>query len=312
MKNVLVTGGAGFIGSNLVEYLLERDYNVRVVDNLFAGSKDNLSGVMDDIDFIESDIRDMTSMIGHCRDIDGIVHLAAISSVALSIEEPVMCNDVNINATINLLNIAKKQGVAKFVFASSSAIYGNPEEDVPVNEEAKAYPLTPYAISKYTSEMYCDVYSKLYNLPAVALRLFNVYGMKQNAKSEYSAVIPKFIEALNNHNSPTIYGDGEQTRDFVYVKDVVAAMELALNSEAVGTYNIASGKSYSVNELAEMIKKLLKKDLNINYQPQRTGEVKFSQADITLAKEKLGFEPAYLLEDGIKDKLKSLNMPVSV
>lgn len=312
MKNILVTGGAGFIGSNLVEYLLERNYNVRVVDNLFAGSKDNLSEVINDIEFVNSDIRDITSMIGHCRDMDGVVHLAAISSVALSVEEPVMCNDVNINATMNMLNIARGQGVKKVVFASSSAIYGNPEEDVPVNENCKAMPLTPYAISKYTSEMYCDVYSKLYNLPAVALRLFNVFGTKQNAKSEYSAVIPKFIDALNNHNPPIIYGDGEQTRDFVYVKDVVAAMELALTSDVTGTFNIASGESYSVNELAEIIKKLLNKDINTHYEPERSGEVKFSQADISLAKNKLGFEPAYSLQDGIKDTLMSLNLPVSV
>ncbi|MGD9581439.1 MAG: GDP-mannose 4,6-dehydratase [Vampirovibrionia bacterium] len=312
MKNVLITGGAGFIGSNLVEYLLERNYNVRVVDSLFAGSKDNLKDFLSDIEFYENDIRDLTAMISHCRDIDGIVHLAAISSVALSIEEPIMCNDVNISATINLLNIARNQGVKKFVFASSSAIYGNPDTDKPVSEDLKPDPLTPYAVSKLTSEMYCDIYTKIYNLPSVALRLFNVYGVKQNAKSEYSAVIPKFIDALNNLSSPTIFGDGEQTRDFVYVKDVISAMELALTTDTTGIFNIASGNSYSVNELAELIKKLLNKDINVSYEPERTGEVKFSQADITLAKEKLGFVPKYALSDGIKDKLQSLNLPVSV
>ena len=311
MKNILVTGGAGFIGSHIVEYLVEHGHSVTVIDNLFSGSVNNLSEVIKKIEFIEGDIRDKDLLFKHCKSTGGIIHLAAISSVPMSVENPLTCNEVNIDSTLNLLQIAKECNVKKVVFASSSAVYGNPAKEVLVTESDKTAPLTPYAISKYTGELYCQTYSEIYNLQTIALRLFNVYGPRQNPDSEYSAVIAKFINALNSDKQPSIYGDGYQTRDFIYIKDVVSAFALALKTDQTGVYNIASGHSYSVNELFEILTKVLGKTIEANYFEPRIGEVKYSQASISLAQSKLKFQPAFTLEQGLKDKLDKMNIVVN-
>ena len=310
MKNVLITGGAGFIGSNLAEYLLEKGHNITIIDDLSTGSRKNLSKIINDINFIEADIRDNAIIEDICKNIDGIVHLAAVSSVALSVEKPLYCNEVNIDATLNLLNTARDYDICKFVFASSSAVYGNPPGDILVSEKNKTFPLTPYAVSKLTGEMYCQVFTELYSLCAISLRLFNVYGARQNPRSEYSAVIPKFIDSIANNTSPTIYGDGYQTRDFIYIKDVISAIELALKMDRTGVYNIASGSSYSINELISILTTLFGKNVKPVYAPARYGEVKYSQADISLAKSQLRFNPLYSLEEGLRDTFLQLDIPV--
>lgn len=303
IKNILITGGAGFIGSHLAEFLVKQGYSVKVIDNLSTGSKSNLAEVLNDIEFIESDIRNTDVMYKYCNDVDCIIHLAAISSVALSINQPITCNEINLNATLNLLNIAAKTGIKKFIFASSCAVYGNPEKEVLVSESNKAFPLNPYAVTKLAAEKYCQVFTEIYNLPTISLRLFNVYGTKQSTVNDYSAVIPKFLGKLINNLPPTIYGDGLQTRDFVYINDVITAFSLVLETDQTGVYNIASGNSYSVNELFEVISSVLGKSIKPIYADPKPGEVRFSSANISLAQNKLKYYPKYTLTDGLKHML---------
>lgn len=302
-QKVLITGGAGFIGSTLAEYLLDKNYSVRVIDNLFSGSISNLSTVINDIEFIELDIRNSKALSIYCKSVDYIIHLAAASSVSGSIEAPDICSEVNIGASLKLLEIAAQNNVKRFVVASSCAVYGNRSGDNKLKENNELDPLSPYAVSKLTVEYYCKIYSAYYKIPAICLRLFNVYGAKQNINSDYAAVIPRFVYLISNNLSPTIFGDGHQTRDFIYIKDVVSAFEKAINTEATGIFNIASGQSYDINELYYIIAKLSGKDPGVVYKPARKGEVRFSRSDITLAQTKLNFTPQFNLESGLKDLL---------
>ena len=276
-KNILITGGAGFIGSHIANELTKQNY-VTVVDNLSTGNIKNLNDSNDEnLKIIEGDLRkinldDLTS------DIDYIFHLAAMASVPLSVENPIECNDVNVNATVKLLNSAVKNDVEKVIFSSSSAVYGE-NKNMPLKETEPPMPNSPYAVSKASCELYLESFYESYGLNYAALRYFNVFGPGQDKNSKYAAVIPNFISALLEGKQPVIYGDGEQTRDFVYVSDVVEANIQASQSEYNGIVNVASGEKLTVNRLYEIVKNTLGSDVEPNYLPERLGDIKHSLAD---------------------------------
>jgi len=231
MSFYLVTGGAGFIGSNIVEALVERDEKVRVVDNFSTGKRGNLFPFMDRIELLEADVLDLDAMQGACQGIDYVLHQAALPSVPRSVADPMSSTKVNIDGTVNVLWASKEAGVKRVVYASSSSVYGN-QPVLPKKEDMPADPLSPYAISKYGGELYTHVFHQIYGLSTVALRYFNVFGPRQDPNSQYAAVIPKFINAFMNGKSPVVFGDGKQSRDFTYVKNVVQANLLAATAEA--------------------------------------------------------------------------------
>ena len=287
-KKVAVTGGLGFIGSHLVERLNENNELV-IVDNQSSGNIKNIQ----DLDFsrIDTDFGDITrvNLERIFEDVDYVYHMAAVTSVPQSVNDPLRSNEVNITGTLKVLEAAKKCGVRKLIFSSSSAVYGE-TESLPINEKNPINPLSPYAVTKATGELYCRVYSEIYDLPTIALRYFNVFGPKQDPKSQYAAVIPIFIDKILKNQRPVIYGDGEQTRDFVNVKHVVDANILAAESNETGTYNIGLGKSTTINYLFEMIKETMEKDIKPVYKNERHGEIKHSVADISKARS-IGYSP---------------------
>ncbi len=306
MKTVLVTGGAGFIGSNLVKELLKRGYNVRVLDSLATGRKGNLEDMMDKIEFIEGDIRDREIAKKVMEGVYCVFHEAALPSVPRSVEDPLTSNDVNINGTLNMLFAAKEAGVKKFIYAGSSSAYGE-SETLPKVETMKPSPLSPYAVSKLTGEYYCQVFHRLYGIETVVLRYFNVYGQNQDPNSQYAAVIPKFITSILSGKSPTVYGDGEQTRDFTFVSDVVEANMLAMenSSKAAGrVMNASFGKAISINDLIALMNRILGKDVKPEYLDERPGDIKHSLADISLAKELISYYPKFSIEEGLKEAVK--------
>lgn len=302
MANYLVTGGAGFIGSNIVEALLGEDYKVRVVDNFATGRRENIAPFFKRIGFMEADILDLQAMKEACKGIDYVLHQAALPSVPRSVADPMSSNKVNVEGTINILWAAKETGVKRVVYASSSSAYGN-QPALQKKEDMCADPLSPYAISKYTGELYTRVFSKIYGLSTVCLRYFNVFGPRQDPESQYAAVIPRFITALMNGSPPVIYGDGEQSRDFTFVKNVVRANILAANAEGVSgmMFNIACGRSTTLNQLVIKMQEIIKKKATPEYTDPRPGDVRHSLADISLAKHYLGYEPAYGLEQGLEE-----------
>jgi UDP-glucose 4-epimerase len=287
-KKVAVTGGLGFIGSHLIGRLNENN-DVVIVDDQTSGNIKNI----EELDFtkIDTDFSDITQakleMI--FEDVDYVFHMAAVTSVLQSVNDPLRSNEVNITGTLKVLEAAKNCDVKKLILSSSSAVYGE-TETVPISEKYPMNPLSPYAVTKATGELYCRVYSEIYDLSTIALRYFNVFGPKQDPKSEYAAVIPIFIDKLLKNESPIIYGDGEQTRDFISVKQVVEANILAAKSNEIGSYNIGLGKSTSINQLFEMIKEIMGKDINPIYENERAGEIKHSVADISKAKS-IGYTP---------------------
>ena len=287
-KKVAVTGGLGFIGSHLVSKLNE-DNDIVIVDDQTSGNIKNLEGL--DFTKIDTDFTDITQakleMI--FEDVDYVFHMAAMTSVLESVNNPLRSNEVNITGTLKVLEAAKNCEVKKLILSSSSAVYGE-TETVPISEKNPINPLSPYAVTKATGELYCKIYSEIYELSTIALRYFNVFGPKQDPKSQYAAVIPIFIDKLLKKESPIIYGDGEQTRDFVNVKQVVEANILAAESNKTGSYNIGLGKSTSINQLFEMIKEIMEKDINPIYENERAGEIKHSVADISKAKS-IGYTP---------------------
>ena len=287
-KKVAVTGGLGFIGSHLVSKLNE-DNDIVIVDDQTSGNIKNLEGL--DFTKIDTDFTDITQakleMI--FEDVDYVFHMAAMTSVLESVNNPLRSNEVNITGTLKVLEAAKNCEVKKLILSSSSAIYGE-TETVPISEKNPINPLSPYAVTKATGELYCKIYSEIYELSTIALRYFNVFGPKQDPKSQYAAVIPIFIDKLLKNESPIIYGDGEQTRDFVSVKQVVEANIFAAESNETGSYNIGLGKSTSINQLFEMIKEIMEKDINPIYENERAGEIKHSVADISKAKS-IGYTP---------------------
>jgi nucleoside-diphosphate-sugar epimerase len=301
LMNILITGGAGFIGSNLVEALVKRGEKVRVLDNFSTGKRENLLPFSNQIEVIEGDIRSYHIVREAIDGMEVIFHQAALPSVPRSIKDPLTTNEVNATGTLNLLQAAKDVKVRRIVYASSSSIYGN-NNVLPKRESMIPRPLSPYAVSKLAGEEYCRIFTELYGLETVSLRYFNVFGPRQDPTSQYSAVIPKFISAFLNVYAITVYGDGSQTRDFTFVGNVVKANLLAMESDkAVGkVFNIASGKSHTLKELIELLKYIFNKDPNIKYVTNRKGDVIHSYADITLASEIIGYKVSIDFEEGLK------------
>ncbi len=288
-KNVIVTGGMGFIGSHLTEKLLE-DNKVTVIDSGITGRMENIEHLLDhkNLSLIKDSIVDI-NLTEIFQGKDYVFHLAAIPSVPRSVKDPYSSNEANITGTLKVLIAAKDAGIRKVVFSSSSSVYGDTpilpkKEDMPVN------PQSPYAITKATGEMYCRIFEELYGIPTVCLRYFNVFGPRQDPNSQYAAVIPKFITAILNDKSPVIYGDGEQSRDFTFVKNVVDANILSCESDEVGVFNIACGRRITVNQLVDYINKILGKDIKPVYLDPRVGDIKHSLADISRAKS-FGYNP---------------------
>jgi len=297
----LVTGGAGFIGSNIVHTLVRKGERVRVLDNLSTGNQDNLRDILGEIELIEGDIRDINTVGEAVKGVEVILHQAALPSVARSVENPIDTNDVNIRGTLNLLIAARDAGVKRVVYASSSSIYGD-TPTLPKREDMPPNPISPYALTKYVGERYCQIFTWIYGLETVSLRYFNVFGPRQNPHSQYAAVIPIFIGAYLTDTPPTIFGDGEQSRDFTYIENVVQANLLAAEAEGVAgeVFNIACGSRTTVNELARMIAEIVGSDVKPVHGPPRPGDVRHSQADISKAKRMLGYEPSVSLIEGLK------------
>jgi len=303
-KCVVVTGGAGFIGSNLARALVKGN-TVIVIDNLSTGYIKNIKDFVDtdEIKFIKGSVTDLDILQKTFKDVDYVFHLAALPSVSRSIQNPIESNYTNVNGTLNVLIAAKDNDVKKVIYSSSSSIYG----DMPTlskKEDIKPCPLSPYAIGKLVGEYYCQVFTDVYGLSTVCFRYFNVYGPYQDPNSEYAAVIPKFITRASNGESPIIYGDGKQTRDFVFVKDTVNANVLAATSKETGVFNIACGKRITINDLARSIMKIIGKKLEPVYKEPRTGDIRHSLADISKAKQKLGYEPKFTLQKGLEETIK--------
>lgn len=303
-KKVVVTGGAGFIGSNIVQELAKEN-KVIVIDNLSTGNIGNIKEEINQrkVDFIEGSITNLKLLEKTFEDIDYVFHQAAVVSIPYSIDNPIETNNVNIGGTLNVLSAASKNNVKKVVFASSCAVYGNPT-DLPIRETAQINPLAPYTISKIVGEYYCKIFTDLFNLPTVCLRYFNVYGPRQDPNSAYAAAIPKFIDLVLKNKQPTIFGDGTQTRDFIFVKDVTKANTIAAESKRTGVFNIASGEKISINDLAKKIIEINNKELKPIYKEKRKGDIKDSLADVSKASKELNFKADYKLGKGLKETIK--------
>jgi nucleoside-diphosphate-sugar epimerase len=298
MIKYLVTGGAGFIGSHIVEELLKRGEYVRVLDNFSTGNRDNLrfpdlpNGLVEhSLELIEGDIRDLDICREACDGVDYIFHQAALRSVPKSVDDPCATNEANVNGTLNLLLAAKDRGVKRFVYASSSSVYGD-SNHLPQLEDQHPHPISPYAVSKLVGEYYCSVFSKIYGLETISLRYFNVFGPRQDPHSEYSAVIPKFIQSALHGEPLIIHGDGLQSRDFTYVSNVVEANLLSTKiAKTNGSIvNIASGRNYSVLDIGKVISDISQKTLKFYHTKPRIGDVRHTLADISLARRLSGYE----------------------
>ena len=309
----LVTGGAGFIGSHIVTRLVEQGAEVRVFDNLSTGKRENLAPVIEQIEFIEGDLRNEAAIADAARGVDVIFHEAAVPSVPRSVADPKTTMDVNVTGTLNLLLATRDAGCRRVVFASSSSVYGDTPA-LPKVETMTPKPLSPYAISKLTGEQLCENVTRLYGLETVALRYFNVFGPRQDPNSQYAAVIPKFLHALMSGETPTIYGDGEQSRDFTYVDNVVDAnLRATAVPDASGhVFNIASGRAVSVNSMLRQIAELLGVDARAHHDPPRPGDIRDSVADITAARDVLGFVPRIAFADGLARTVAAAKDPILV
>jgi UDP-glucose 4-epimerase len=303
---VLVTGGAGFIGSNLVDALLRRGHAVRVLDNFSSGRRRNLAGVDDEVELVEGDLRSYERVHHAVRGCEVVFHQGALPSVPRSVQDPLTTSEINVGGTLNVLLNARDEGVRRLVFASSSSIYGD-APGFPRKEGATPMPLAPYAVSKLAAEQYCTVFTTVYGLETVSLRYFNVFGRNQDPASQYSAVIPRFITAMRDGRSPTIYGTGEQSRDFTHIDNVVAANLLAMEApDATGrVLNIGCGTSHSLNVTVEVLNRLLGADIEAVHAPPRPGDVERSWADISLAGDLLGYVPSVDLEQGLRLTLEA-------
>ncbi|MBU1097108.1 MAG: LPS biosynthesis protein WbpP [Ignavibacteriae bacterium HGW-Ignavibacteriae-2] len=307
-EKYLVTGGAGFIGSNIVEELLKKGMKVRVLDNFSTGRRENIKEFEKDIEIVEGDIRSYHSVNHAVKGVDIILHQAALPSVPRSIHDPITTNEVNVGGTLNIFNAAKENKVRRIVFASSSSVYGdNPE--LPKKESMTTNPLSPYAVSKLSCENYSRVFNRLYSIETIALRYFNVFGPKQDPTSQYSAVIPKFISAMLADKQPIVYGDGSQSRDFTYVANVVDANILAATVECNTpiTLNCATHGQITINNLVNNINQLIDKQIVPIYEDARPGDIKHSFADISLIKNKFNWEPKYSFDFGLKNTISFIN-----
>jgi UDP-glucose 4-epimerase len=298
---VLVTGGAGFIGSNLIRTLLERGDDVRVLDNFSTGNRANLADLAGEIELVEGELRSYERVHAATRGVEVVFHEGALPSVPRSVHDPLTTGAVNVEGTLNVLLAARDEGVRRVVFASSSSIYGNSGQ-LPRIETQSPDPISPYAVSKLAAERYCVSFSRVYPLETVALRYFNVFGPNQDPTSQYAAVVPRFITAIADERPVPVYGDGEQRRDFTYVANVVEANLLAAEAENVSgaVINVATGRGVSVNQLADAIGAMLGVAVEREYQPERAGDVRDSWADVTRAWELLGYEARITLEDGLR------------
>lgn len=296
----LVTGGAGFIGSHLVEALVERGERVRVLDDFSTGRRENLAAVADRIELLEGDVADPEIAERAVVGCAYVLHLAAVASVQASLEDPRRANQVNVDGTLNVLEATRQAGVRRFVLASTTALYGD-HTTLPLREELPPHPLSPYAASKAAGEAYCSAFHTSFGLPTVVLRFFNVYGLRQDPTNPYSGVISIFADRMSRGERPVVYSDGEQTRDFVYVADVVRAVLLACEQEsAIGTIlNVAGGKQTSISQLAAELNQVLGTSLTPTFAPARAGEVRFSQGDARRAREVLGWEARISLQEGL-------------
>jgi len=302
MANVLVTGGAGFIGSHLVSELIERGNSVRVLDNISTGTRQNLSNL--NVDLVVGDIRDLETVESVMEGMGQVFHLAAEVSVPGSMTQPLTCYETNVIGTLNVLESARKAGARCVVMASSAAVYG--KSDTSVDEESPKQPLSPYAASKLAMEALGELYTSVYELPTVALRFFNVFGPRQSPASPYAAAVPIFIRAMLAGEAPVIFGDGSQTRDFIYVGDVARALLLAAEQEkAKGeVMNIGGGASISILELVEVVRSLLPEAPETTFGPARIGDIHYSQAVVTKAKTHLDFSPEISIRDGLQETIR--------
>jgi nucleoside-diphosphate-sugar epimerase len=302
MAKYLVTGGAGFIGCNLVRYILEKGHQVVVLDNFSTGKRPNIADVLGRIELIEGDIRDRSTVDRAVAGCKAIFHEAALGSVPRSVEDPMTSHDVNVNGTMNVLEAARAAGVKRIIFAASSSAYGDRAES-PKHEGMVPTPISPYASSKVSCEAYMRAYAAVYGMETLSLRYFNVFGPYQDPQGAYAAVIPAFISRLLLDQRPIVYGDGEQSRDFCYIENVCEANWLAANAPAKlcdGTVaNIACGRATSLNQILHQLRKLLGLDTQAIYQAERAGDVKDSLADITRARETIGYAPKVFFEEGL-------------
>jgi len=310
-RTALVTGGAGFIGSHLVDGLLNEGWQVRVLDDFSSGLDENLVGSLPRIELLRGDILDPAILARAVAGVDVVFHQAAIPSVPRSLQEPVRTNEVNITGTLSVLEAARQAGVRRLVFAASSSAYGDTEK-LPKVEDMPANPLSPYALQKYAGEVYCRMFAEHFGLETVALRYFNIFGPRQNPDSPYSAVIPLFVRASLRGEAAGIHGDGEQSRDFTYVADAVQANLKAADAPggSGALVNIAQGTRTTLNELMTTIQELTGSEIPPNYGPPRAGDVRHSQADIGRARDLLGYEPVISLREGLSRTVESFGVTV--
>ncbi len=313
-KKIVITGGAGFIGSNLCYYFLQHNNQIVCLDNFSTGFKHNIQAFLNHPNFtlIEGDIRDFETCKKATENADYVLHQAALGSVPRSINDPITSNEVNVSGFLNMLQASKEANVKRFVYAASSSTYGD-SEALPKVEDVIGKPLSPYAITKYVNELYADVFSKTYGIETIGLRYFNVFGRNQTPNGAYAAVIPKFISLFNNHESPIINGDGNYSRDFTFIDNVIQMNELALqtqNSAAINqVYNTAFGERTTLNELIKYIKEFLIpydseiENISCVYGPNRGGDIPHSLASIDKAKELLGYNPEYSIKEGLKESI---------
>ncbi len=314
-KKVLVTGAAGFIGSNLCEYLLNNNVHVRALDNFATGHKHNLNSILEhpNFEFVEGDIRDLETCQKTCKGIDFVLHQAALGSVPRSIEDPITSNQANINGFLNMLVASRDQRVKRFVYAASSSTYGD-SKSLPKVEDVIGNPLSPYAITKYVNELYAQNFKLTYDLDTIGLRYFNVFGRKQDPNGAYAAVIPKFVIKLINHESPRINGDGTYSRDFTYIDNVIQMNVLAItteNHDALNqVYNTAVGDRTTIKDMAELLKQYLSEfdsdisKVEITHGPNRKGDVPHSLASIEKAQKLMGYQPSHEFKKGLKEAVK--------
>ena len=306
-RSVLVTGGAGFIGSNLVRALLERGDRVRVLDNFSTGNRGNLIGLADELEIVEGELRSYERVHNAVRGVEIVFHQGALPSVPRSVQDPLTTSAVTIEGTLNVLLAARDEGIRRVVFASSSSVYGN-GGTLPRTETQQPDPISPYAVAKLAAERYCVSFDRVYGLETVALRYFNVFGPRQDPTSQYAAVVPRFVAAIAAGETIPIHGDGTQSRDFTYVANVVEANLLASEREGVSGHvlNVATGRRASVEELADAIGVALGKPVEKEYLPSRAADVKDSWADISAARQTLGYKPGVGLEEGLRLTAESL------